>query len=108
MVDDNALERRSSLRLYEPCAVRVRGRDADGRFEQISFVDDLSRGGLYVRLTREVAPGTRLTAMVRLPTGAAVVARGDVLRLDARGQGQWGVAMRFNQTRLGRMVTASA
>jgi PilZ domain len=95
------VERRKHVRLYGAYAVRVRGVDASGRrFETTSLVDNVSTGGLYLRLPRRVGEGTRLFAVVQLTDSLRIAARGRVLREEARGHGLFAVAVRFTSARV--------
>ena len=95
------------LRLYEPFPVMVRGVDANGEsFEVNTVLDNISAGGLYVRLGRRVELGTRLFAIARLSVtpseagpGPRVAIRGVVVRAEPLPDSTWGVALKFTHHR---------
>ena len=64
---DVGADRRRHPRLYTPFPATLRGKDASGEsFEVNAVLDNISAGGLYVRLERCVKRGTRLFVIVRL------------------------------------------
>lgn len=95
------------LRLYEPFPITVRGVDANGEsFEVNTVLDNISAGGLYMRLGRRVEVGARLFAIVRLsitqsePVSVPRVAiRGVVVRIEPLPDSTWGVAVKFTHHR---------
>ena len=103
----SAGERRRHPRLYAPFAVRLRSVDAAGEaFESEAVLDDFSAGGLYVRLSRCVEPGTKVFAVVRIATGPPsgtpgprVAVRGVVLRTEPQPDGRYGLGVRFTRHR---------
>jgi len=98
-------ERRKQPRLCVSFPVTVRGVDARGEaFEVSAVLDNVSAGGLYVRLGRLLEPGVKLFAVVRLalmPGVAApcVAVRGIVLRAESQPDGSCGVGVRFTRHR---------
>lgn len=93
-------ERRGRLRISGPYPALVRGAGASGeRFNEETFVENLSAGGLYLKLEREVAEGARLFLVVQLATGPGdfppprVAIRGSVARVDPRPEGGYGLAL---------------
>jgi hypothetical protein len=95
-----SLERRGRLRISGPYPARARGRDAGGkRFDEDTFVDNLSARGLYLRLERAVEQGAKLFLVVQLATGPddlpppRVAIRGSVARVDQRPEGGHGLAV---------------
>src|SRR5215510_4570155 len=100
MLKDGSLgagsERRRKPRIATPFPTIVRGVNAAGEaFEVESVLDNLSSGGLYVRLEQRVKTKTRLEFLIRMSAaaqaGAATVqARGVVLRVEARSAGIFG------------------
>ncbi len=100
-------ERRRHARLYEPFPVLVRSEDASRQaFESNTVLDNLSAGGLYVRLKWRVEPDARLFAVVRItpaldPTGGGpcVAVHGRVVRVESQPYGQWGVGVQFTHHR---------
>lgn len=95
-----ATELRRKERLSARVPVLVRGKGPGGaRFEQEAVLENISRGGLYIRLGRRLEPGARLFALVRFtaaPTidgpGPLVAVSGRVLRVGP-GPGGWGAAV---------------
>src|SRR5688572_7498432 len=97
---------RRQERIYEPFPLVVRGVDASGEtFEINTVLDSLSASGLYVRLERRVAPGTKLFAIVHISTSPPevpaphVAVRCVVLCVEPQPDGTWGVAVRFTRYR---------
>ncbi len=106
MEDAGWPERRGGLRIHGPYPARVRGADTNGeRFSEDTFVENLSARGLYLKLEREVANGTKLFLMVQLATGPAdlppprVAIRGSVSRVDSRPEGGYGMALVISRHR---------
>lgn len=102
-----AEERRSKLRIAVPFHAKVRGTDLSGdEFAVETVLDNISAGGLYVRIVPRVAIGTRLSVDVALRT--TPVATGDsprfsvdgtVLRAEQKPGGACGLAVSFEQVR---------
>jgi hypothetical protein len=100
-------ERRVNPRTYTSFTVTVRGVDAYGeRLDVHTTLDNVSGGGMYVRLPTRVERGDLLALGIRFSeTGssgraARVAARGVVLRVDAAPDGAFGVAIAFTKTRV--------
>ena len=99
-------ERRAKPRIRAPFPVMVRGVDAKGvAFEVNTILDNLSAGGLYLRLARRVEPGAEVSMEIRLstaPTDGALraVTRGVVLRVEPNLGGACGAAVRFTRHQL--------
>jgi hypothetical protein len=82
--------RRHAERLYGSCQAIVRGVDAQGQsFTEATTLENVSAGGLYVRLQRSVSPGTRLFVVFAFSSVALqdaqaprVAARGQVCRVE--------------------------
>jgi len=69
------------------------------------ILKNLSGGGLYVRLEREMAVGAYVSLAVRLSTvfeGPALrlVARGNVIRVEPQTDGSYGTAIEFRRRRI--------
>ena len=63
------MERRKHPRIYEPFRVKVSGTDAAGqKFQTETALDNLSAGGLYVRLPWNVQQGSKLFIVVQMST----------------------------------------
>ena len=98
-------DRRRKPRIYEPFPARVRGVDWRGDpFEVEAVLDNLSAGGLYLRLKRRMEAGAKLFIFFRLATrltpeakGLGVAARSRVLRSDPLPNGAFGVAVAFER-----------
>jgi hypothetical protein len=95
-------------RIHERFFVRVKGRDAAGeKFKVTTILENISGGGLYVLLDREVEGGAPLSFFVNFstlpPVEAAnaprLCARGRVLRAEAQPGGLCGVAVLFTRHR---------
>jgi len=104
--DDTARERRTAPRIQTPLQAIVRTVEAhDQQFEETVVLENLSSRGLYLQLSRQLAPGTRLSVLLRFslaPTGDATVAwmelRGIVLRSEPRPHDRFGTALRFTSS----------
>ena len=102
-----APELRKKERLYARMPVLVRGKGPGGaRFEQEAVLENISRGGLYIRLGRRLEPGARLFALVRFGASPAVDGRGplvavsgSVLRVEPGPGGGWGAAVAITRYR---------
>ena len=82
--------RRHAERLYGSCQAIVRGVDAQGEsFTEATTLENVSAGGLYVKLQRSVSPGTKLFVVFAFSSVALqeaqaprVAARGQVCRVE--------------------------
>jgi len=100
-------ERRSKPRIYIPFPATVSGVDEDGEEFMVSAtIDNLSSGGLYVRIVPCVKIGARLLIIFRLSTAATagklsprVSVKGRVIRVDRKFEGVCGVAVKFGFAR---------
>ncbi len=98
-------DRRRKPRIQEPFAARIRGVDGKGdSFEAEAVLDNLSAGGLYLRLRRNVKEGLPLFILLQLATrlmpgtkGLRVAAHGRVLRSEPQPDGACGVAVVFER-----------
>ena len=100
-------ERRGKARLYLPFPVMARGNDAKGApFEVRTVLENLSAGGLYMRLDRDVVPGARLFCLICFSTSTQdrgamrIAARSVVLRAELRLDGGSCVAVGFSHHRI--------
>jgi c-di-GMP-binding flagellar brake protein YcgR len=100
-------ERRSKPRIDIPFPARVQGVDANGEsFEIDSLLDNLSAGGLYLRMARTLNQGAQLLVLVQLsvnsfdePGASQIEARGVILRAELQADGACGVAVGFTKHR---------
>jgi hypothetical protein len=92
-------------RIYQSFLIQVRGKFESGeKFKIDTVLDDLSSGGLYLRLPEKVRPGTRLFAVVRISTNPDVRAPrvavvGEVTRSEPLPGGAWGLGVAFKRHR---------
>jgi hypothetical protein len=103
-----SLERRSKPRVSVPFRATVQGTDVDGvYFELTTNLDNLSAGGLYLRLANEVRVGSRLLVNVHLNAhGDTMLAEGclvlevygPVARVDPVACDSYGVAVTFSNS----------
>ena len=100
-------ERRAGARVQLPFPVTVRGIDAIGEPLDIDTVlDNVSRGGLYVRIPRRIEPGAQLAVGIRVSgpceegPAARVATRGVVLRVESKPDGDHGLAVEFTRYRV--------
>ena len=103
------MDRRSTRRLYTPFPVTVAGKDVSGkRFKLKTVLDNISSGGLYINLYRQLPPvqGARLFCVVRFSLAAVgagpalrMAMRGIVMRTELKPSGVCGVALAFTKQR---------
>ena len=82
--------RRHADRLYGSCQAIVRGVDAEGEtFTESTTLENVSSGGLYLKVHRSIKPGTKLFVVFAFSTVALqevhaprVAARGQVCRVE--------------------------
>jgi len=94
-------ERRHQLRLDGWFLAVVHGQDRDGQpFQVNAEVANISAGGLYLRIRKQVDLGAQLSLVVRIMTppgsevhGPLVVIRGRVLRAEPQTNGRSGLAL---------------
>lgn len=102
-----ATVRRCSDRLYGACQAIVRGRDEQGEiFTEATILDNVSAGGLYVKLLHKVHAGETLFVVFRLTTRKSqdiqvpcVATRGQVCRIESAGENTTGVGISFQRHR---------
>ena len=100
-------DRRRKPRTHEPFGARVRGIDGRGDpFDLEAALDNLSAGGLYMRLKRHVEEGLPIFIFLQLATrlmpgskGLRVAAHGRVLRSEPGPDGSCGIAVVFERYR---------
>jgi hypothetical protein len=100
-------ERRRKPRIMEYFPVKVRGVDANGEeFELDATLDNLSAGGLYIRLPRRTEADGRLFIVIRLSAAFAgkvsapqVAVRGKVVRAEQHSSDTYGLAIAFTRHR---------
>ena len=107
MTDFPDRERRERPRIEQPFPATVRGVDATGEPLDIDAVlDNMSTGGLYVRIPRPIEPGMQLTFGIRVAVSGAqepaarIAARGVVRRVDLTIRGERGLAVEFTRHRI--------
>ncbi len=107
MADFSDCERRGKPRVDQPFPVTVRGVDAMGEPLNIDTVlDNMSVGGLYVRIPRRLEPGAYITVGIRVSApweerpAARVATRGVVLRVEPAPGGEHGLAVAFTKYRI--------
>jgi hypothetical protein len=100
-------ERRIKPRMYRSFPVRVRGLDTFGQgFEVEAVLENLSVGGLYLRLPNSVAPGETLFILVMFPRHGSdgtstrrVAIRGVVVRAEPGPDRNCGLAIAIRHHR---------
>ncbi len=98
---------REKLRIRISFPVKLRSIDAGGEALEIEgVIDNLSTGGLFMRLPRHIAMDARVFAVIRLSRsrdpeapGARVAIRGVVLRSEQQSDGSCGIAVGFKRYR---------
>ena len=105
--NNGEISHRTKPRIYEPFPAKVRGVDTNGEpFRIETVIDNLSTGGVYLRLAQPVEQGAKLFIMIRLSTAKSdempaprVAARGVVLRAEPQPDGVYGLAIAFTRHR---------
>jgi hypothetical protein len=100
-------ERRRHGRICVPFRTNVVGKDADGApISANTVADNLGAGGLYFRIMQRPMIGSRLLIKISLSIahgldieGPFVEMDGEVLRVEKREGGAWGVATKTVSTR---------
>ena len=100
-------ERRDKPRLNVPFPAMVRGVNANGEaFETDTHLNNLSRGGLNLKLGQPVEPGMKLFILIQLAAPESqdaeaprVAVRGNVLRVERQPDGPYSVAVAITQYR---------
>ena len=100
-------ERRRKPRIFEYFPVKVRGVDASGEaFELDATLDNLSAGGLYMRLTRRIEADGMLFIVIHFSTASTdkvsaprIAVRGRVIRAEQQSSGTYGLAIAFTRHR---------
>src|SRR2546425_425566 len=101
-------ERRFSPRVKVSFPANARGMGGGCRkFRGDTRLENLSDGGAYLRVAREVKEGSDVMVAVRLSTvidprvlALRLAARGTVLRTEPQRDGTWGVAVEFRRRRV--------
>ena len=100
-------ERRLSWRARAPYPARLWATDTAGRVCREDVVlDNISGGGLYVRLNRSLEKNAKLSVVVSLATAPKtspalrLAARAVVLRVERQPDGTCGVALQFGRRRV--------
>jgi len=100
-------ERRLTARIEAPFPARLKTLDRAGHlFTEDAVLDNLSKGGLHMRLLRNIPQGASVTVAVRLSVERStapalrLAARGTIVRTEARPDGSWGVGIEFMRTRI--------
>lgn len=100
-----AYERRRKPRVFNRFITRVSGVNVSGEpFEIETALDNLSAGGLYIRLNERVKENTKLKLLIHFAESRDVVApvvetQGIVLRSEQKLNGEYGIAVRFTRHR---------
>jgi hypothetical protein len=101
------VERRKKPRIYTPFHARVCGVNSSGEaFETATVLDNMSSGGLYLRVEQDVTQGTPVVVTIRLSTKridlvpvANVAVKGVVLRNEEQTNGTYGLGISINSRR---------
>ena len=100
-------ERRLSWRARAPYPARLWATDTAGRvWREDVVLDNISGGGLYVRLNRSLEKNAKLSVVVSLATAPKtspalrLAARAVVLRVERQPDGTCGVALQFGRRRV--------
>jgi c-di-GMP-binding flagellar brake protein YcgR len=101
------VERRKKPRIYTPFHARVSGVNSSGEaFEASTVLDNMSSGGLYLRVEHDVTQGTQVVVTIRLSTKhidlvpvANVAVKGVVLRNEEQMNGTYGLGISIHSRR---------
>ena len=101
------VERRIKPRIYKPFHAMVRGVNAGGEaFEVSTVLDNMSSGGLYLRVQENVMQGAQISIIIRLSTKkvdlipvANVAVEGVVVRNDVQPSGVYGLGISISTRR---------
>jgi c-di-GMP-binding flagellar brake protein YcgR len=101
------LERRGKPRVATPFPATVRGVNASGEaFETTTQLNDLSGGGLNLRLSQPVKQGAKLFIIIWLGSAPSrdaetprVAVRARVVRIEPESSGAYGAAVTVNNYR---------
>jgi hypothetical protein len=105
--DQVGVERRIKPRIYKPFHARVRGVNAGGEaFEVATVLDNMSSGGLFLRVEQNVMQGAGIHVIIRLSTKtvdlipvANVAVEGVVVRNEAQPDGEYGLGILISNRR---------
>ena len=105
MATPDTADRRQHLRIALPFPATVEGVNDGGRpFECATVTDDLSAGGVYLRVAERVREASEITVTARLSVatkrGMVVRLKGKVLRVEPKPGGAYGVAVRVEDRRI--------
>ena len=100
-------ERRRSTRLYEPFPTQVRGASSTGKFFTLeTVIDNISSGGLYLKVPFEMDPGKEVSTVVCFRALGAEVdkaprlwIKAKVVRSEPQPDGRYGVALAVQKYR---------
>jgi hypothetical protein len=101
-------ERRFSARVEVSFPARLRSIDDCGcTIKEDTILDNISDGGVYLRVIQKVKEGSHVVVVVRLSTATdpqllalRLVAHGKVLRAEPQDDGTWGLAVEFRTRRV--------
>ncbi len=96
------LEQRVKPRVSQPFPTTVSGVDNSGAaFDLACVIDNISSTGLYLKMPRQLAPGSEVRLIVKFSAGtlpsAGVVIRGVALRSDPQSDETWGLAVTISE-----------
>lgn len=94
-------EKRAQARLHGSFPVFLRfDRGYGEQVEAHTLADNISQGGLYLQLPYALDKGTKLFALIAMPSGAKLATYGHVLRVEQKNQSLFGMAICFHRSRL--------
>jgi hypothetical protein len=104
-IENGGVERRNKPRISNPFRVAIRSVNVEGEaFTSETVLDNLSAGGMFLRLPQRVARGTRVFSVLCFsgesdkPEGLRVAISGVASRTEP-GLHIWGVAVTFTRHR---------
>ena len=98
-------ERRRHVRVALPFPATVEGTNDEGHsFESNTVTDDMSAGGVYLRMAQRVPEGSKMTVTAKLSVvpgrGMMVRLQGKVLRVEEKPGRAYGVAIELDERKV--------
>jgi hypothetical protein len=96
-----SMEKRQQFRIYGLFPVFLNIDEKCGEKHKVhALADNVSSGGLYLHLPYALDTGTKLFALIGLPSGAKLAGLGQVLRVEQKDQTLFGMAISIDRNRL--------
>jgi hypothetical protein len=96
-----SIERRSEIRVNGVFPTYLRGVSAIGEsFKAHTLIDNISEGGVYLQLPYSQLAGDIVFTVARLPSGVSIASFGQILRVEAKPNRLYGMAVAFKRPRI--------